>query len=238
MSQRDRTIRVIRLGRTRYRSCWELQRRLLELRSSGAIGDVLLLTEHDHVYTIGKTGSDDHLLAGESEREILGVELVHTDRGGDITYHGPGQIVGYPILDLNNYGRDLHRYLRDLEEVTIRVLAGFGVSGTRIPGYTGVWADGEKICAIGVRSVRWVTMHGFALNVCSDLSYFGRIIPCGIFEKGVTSLEAITGRRVEPDEVTPMLVEQFGYVFGAAMTFGTLKDLPASEPAVALHETY
>ncbi len=237
MAQPVHTIRVVRLGRTRYRDCWQLQHRLADLRSAGAIGDTLLLTEHDHVYTIGKTGTDDHLLADEAERAELGVDLVHNDRGGDITYHGPGQLVGYPILDLNAYGRDLHRYLRDLEEVVIRVLSGLGLTGRRMPGYTGVWIDGEKICAIGVRCERWISMHGFALNVSTDLSYFGRIIPCGIFEKGVTSIEGVLGRPVDLESIAVLTAGAFGAVFSAEMIPLAPGELPFGEvPAGAVQQ--
>lgn len=209
-----RRLLVADLGRTRYGECWELQHRIHALRVTGGCGDILLLTEHEHVYTIGTTGNDNHLLAGSDELKLRGADVVHTDRGGDITYHGPGQIVGYPILDLHGHTLDLHRYLRDIEEVVIRTLAGFGIGAGRHPGYTGVWVEGEKICAIGIRAARWITMHGFALNVDPDLSYFGRIIPCGIFEKGVTSMSEVLGRRVTTEEVRPALTEAFTGVFG------------------------
>ena len=236
MAEPERTIHLVRPGRTEYRTCWELQRQLLDLRSGGAIGDVLLLTEHDHVYTIGRTGSEDHLLANGAEREALGADFVYTDRGGDITYHGPGQIVGYPILDLTAYGRDLHHYLRDLEEVAIRTLARVGIVATRIQGYTGVWVDDEKICAIGVKTIRWITMHGFALNVSTDLKYFGRIIPCGIFEKGVTSVEAVLGKSVDTEDVVSILIREFGDVFGAKMLSGPMPELRGMEHAAPLRE--
>ena len=207
------TVEVITLGRTEYGACWELQKRLLDRRIAGEIGDVLLLTEHDHVYTIGKNGNDAHLLAQHDELTANGIGVYHNDRGGDITYHGPGQLVGYPILDLNNYYLDLHRYLRDIEEVVIRTLAEYGVDGRRDPDYTGVWVGNDKICAIGVKTSRWVTMHGFAFNVNTDLSHFNRIIPCGIFEKGVTSLEQIVGYPLHLSDVTTHIVEQFCRVF-------------------------
>jgi len=202
------------LGRTSYAACWDLQRRTHDLRSRGIIPDVLLLTEHDHVYTLGTGGDANHLLASDEELRRRGVEFVRTDRGGDITYHGPGQIVGYPIMDLTPRRQDLHRYLRDLEEVVILTIAAFGLCGTRVAGYTGVWVGQDKICALGIRTSRWVTMHGFALNVSTDLSYFGRIIPCGIFERGVTSMEEILGRAVLAGEVVSVLRRQFAGVFG------------------------
>lgn len=216
-STSDREVRWAFLGRTEYSACWNLQRRLCDSRLEGRAGDTLLLTEHDHVYTIGTTGSEEHLLASAEELERKGIPVVFNDRGGDITYHGPGQIVGYPILDLHGYTPDLHRYLRDLEEVVIRTLAQYGVEGDRLPGYTGVWVRGEKICAIGIKTKRWVTMHGFALNVSTDLSLFERIIPCGIFERGVTSLRENLGNEVHVAEVAELLATQFGRVFGCTM---------------------
>lgn len=208
-------IGVVRLGRTDYEPAWRLQRRLVALRSAGAIGDALLLTEHEHVYTLGTTGDANHLLAGPEELRTRGAKVYAVERGGDVTYHGPGQIVGYPILDLNGYYLDLHRYLRDLEEVVIRTLADYGITGTRDAEFTGVWAGTAKIAALGVKVSRWVTMHGFALNVSTDLSYFDRIIPCGIFHKGVTSMEQLLGARVPIAEVSDGLAKHFAGVFGA-----------------------
>jgi lipoyl(octanoyl) transferase len=207
-------IEVINLGRTDYKECWDLQRRLVAQRAADEVGDLLLLTEHEHVYTIGKTGSDNHLLAGEEELRSKGIAVYHNDRGGDITYHGPGQLVGYPILDLGSYYLDLHRYLRDIEEVVIRTLASFGLKGERNAKYTGVWIGNNKICAIGVKTIRWITMHGFALNVNTDLSYFEHIVPCGIRGKGVTSLRRELGNDVELSEAANTMAVQFGSVFG------------------------
>jgi lipoyl(octanoyl) transferase len=213
------------LGRTEYRACWALQQRLCEERRAGLIDDTLLLTEHDPVYTIGRAGNPLHLLAGAEELLRRKIALVETDRGGDITYHGPGQLVGYPILDLGG-SLDLHRYLRDLEEVVIRTLAAYGVTAGRVPGYTGVWVGGEKVCAIGIRARGGVTMHGFALNVTTDLRAFDRIIPCGIFERGVTSMEEILGAQVPLEEVGGHLVAHFGEVFGCSMAEGDLAVSP------------
>ncbi|MGB2869907.1 MAG: lipoyl(octanoyl) transferase LipB [Bacteroidota bacterium] len=203
------------LGRTRYAETWELQKKLWELRHYGMIGDLLLYTEHEHVYTIGKSGDDNHLLASERELSNDGTEVFHIDRGGDITYHGPGQIVAYPIIDLNNYFPDIHRYLRSLEETIIVALAEFGIEAGREEGMTGVWVKGEKIAAIGVKVSRWVTMHGFALNVNTDLAKFERIIPCGIFHKGVTSMQHLLGREIKLHAVQEELTKAFAYVFGA-----------------------
>jgi lipoyl(octanoyl) transferase len=207
---------VTNLGRTRYSETWELQRKLVELRTEDRIDDVLLFTEHEHVYTIGKGGDENHLLASEQELSTDGVEVFRIDRGGDITYHGPGQVVGYPILDLNGYFLDIHRYLRSLEEVMIQSLGQFGIRAGREEGMTGVWAGGEKIAAIGVKVSRWRTMHGFALNVNTDLTRFGRIIPCGIFHKGVTSMEKMLGREIPLQEVEDSLTASFSRVFGCA----------------------
>ncbi|MBI4548816.1 MAG: lipoyl(octanoyl) transferase LipB [Ignavibacteriae bacterium] len=207
-------VSVILLGLTNYKSTWDLQRKLFNLRAQGMISDVLLLNEHHHVYTIGKSGNGDHLLANEEELRSRGAEVYHIDRGGDITYHGPGQLVGYPILKLNEYYADVHRYLRDLEEVIIRTLAEFGILAHREGGYTGVWVGSDKIAAIGVKVSHWITMHGFALNVNTDLSYFDRIIPCGIFHKGVTSMERVLDQEVSFDDVAKALSRHFGEVFG------------------------
>jgi lipoyl(octanoyl) transferase len=218
-------VQVINLGRTDYKSCWDLQQRLLEHRRMHQVPDVLLLTEHNHVYTIGKSGDDKHLLATEAELRGQGIRVYHNDRGGDITYHGPGQLVGYPILDLHDYYLDLHRYLRDLEEVIIRTLATYDIIGSRLPGYTGVWVGMKKICAIGVKTSHWVTMHGFALNVNTDLSFFDGIIPCGISEKGVSSVQRETSWEVDLDQAGEHLTEQFGTVFGVEVRRMSIDEL-------------
>jgi len=220
-------LQVLNLGRTEYKSCWELQKRAFDLRSTGLIPDTLLLTEHDHVYTIGKSGNDNHLLAHEQELRAKGISVFHNDRGGDITYHGPGQLVGYPILDLKDHYLDLHRYLRDLEEVIIRTLAAYGIDGKRVEEYTGVWVGDEKICAIGVKSSRWITMHGFAFNVNTDLSLFDRIIPCGIFEKGVTSLRQVLYQETDFMIAQETVVNEFAHVFGCDVKRETSGDLAA-----------
>lgn len=207
-------LQTVNLGLTAYQPTWELQQKIFNLRVGKVITDVLLLTEHQHVYTLGKSTDESHLLAGETELKATGADVYHIDRGGDITYHGPGQLVGYPILDLNNYYLDMHRYLRDLEEVLIRTLKDFDINGRREENYTGVWVGSDKIAAIGVKVSRWVTMHGFALNVNTNLSYFDRIIPCGIFHKGVTSMERILGNKVNIQDVIESVSLRFGEVFG------------------------
>lgn len=209
----DPELIVVELGRTRYAEAWELQRRVFQARQEGRIGDTLLLTEHEHVYTLGKGADENHLLAKDEELSLRGVEVFRIDRGGDITYHGPGQLVGYPILDLTGHYQDIHRYLREMESVIIDTLAEYGVEGGREPEFTGVWSGGEKVAAIGVKVSRWVTMHGFALNVSTDLSYFDRIIPCGIFHKGVTSLQNILGRECVLSDVQARLVRHFSERF-------------------------
>lgn len=205
--------RARRLGRVPYREAWDLQRRLVEERSAGGIGDTLLLLSHPPVVTMGRGGSADHLVATADQLERRGVEFVETDRGGDVTFHGPGQVVGYPIVDLTRRGRDLHRYMRDVEETLIRALARFGIEAGRVDGLTGVWVDGAKVAAIGIRVSRWIAHHGFALNVDTDLSYFDLIVPCGIADRPVTSMESILGRAVDADAVQDALEAAFAEVF-------------------------
>jgi lipoyl(octanoyl) transferase len=207
---------VRRLGHLGYAAAWELQRELVAARQAGATPDTLLLLEHPPVITLGRSGASEHLLGSDAELERRGVAFVETDRGGDITFHGPGQIVGYAIVDLAARGRDLHRYLRDLEAVLILALAEFGIRGGRIDGLTGVWVGDAKVAAIGIRVSRWVTHHGFALNVDTDLSYFDLIVPCGIADRRVTSMGALLGRTVDRDGVEEALGRAFRSVFGGA----------------------
>jgi lipoyl(octanoyl) transferase len=208
-------IEVRRLGRMEYSKALELQRALVEDRRAGRADDLLLFVEHPHVLTLGVRGDGGrgHILATPATLAELGVEVHETGRGGDITYHGPGQIVGYPILDLKPDRQDVHRYVRDLEEVMIRTLGDYGIEAGRVKGLTGVWVKAEKIAAIGVRISRWITSHGFAFNVSTDLSYFQLIVPCGIADRGVTSLERLLGRRVERREVEERLTTRFCEVF-------------------------
>jgi lipoate-protein ligase B len=218
-------LRTIALGRTRYAEAWDLQKQLFTARSEGKIGDVLLLTEHEPVYTLGKGANENHVLAGAAELQSRHIDLHHIDRGGDVTFHGPGQLVGYPILDLNGFYLDVHRYLRDLELVLMGTLEAYNIPAERSEGYTGVWTRGEKIAAIGVKMQRWITMHGFALNISTDLSYFERIIPCGIFHKGVTSMEQASGTPMNVDEVAGVVVAQFESVFGVTSSAMSVDDL-------------
>jgi len=190
-----------------------LQGELVRARLAEQVPDLLLFVQHPHVYTLGRGGDDRHVLWDERRLAQRGVEIYHVDRGGDVTYHGPGQAVGYPIIALRRHGLDARKYLRDLEEVLIRVLAEFGIEGGRAPGMTGVWVDNAKIAAIGVKFTRWVTSHGFALNVSTDLSYFDGIIPCGLSNRNVTSMQELLGRPVEMADVHAALRRQFGAVF-------------------------
>lgn len=213
-----RPLAVRRLGRVPYAEGLALQRDLVERRRAGTAPDTLLLLEHPHVITLGSSARAEHVLVDEQERARRSIELFETGRGGDVTYHGPGQLVGYPILDLKPDRKDLHRYLRDLEEVLIRTVAGFGIDGRRVDGLTGVWAPGGKIAAIGVRvSSGWVTSHGFALNVSTDLAYFGTIVPCGIAERDVTSIVRETGRSVGLEAAMEAVERAFADVFQATI---------------------
>jgi lipoyl(octanoyl) transferase len=212
-----RPLEVRRLGTVEYQAALDLQKQLVEDRKNGRIPDQLLLLEHPPVITLGvKTRNDrSHVLGTPESLAAQGVALFETGRGGDVTYHGPGQLVGYPILDLKPDRCDVHRYVRDLEEVLIHAVADFGITAGRIPGLTGIWVDDEKLAAIGVRISRWVTSHGFALNVSTDLSGFGLIVPCGITDKGVTSMERLLGRLAPMAEVENAIAARFEGVFGS-----------------------
>ena len=212
---RVRDLDIRRLGVLSYGEGLALQRELVEQRKAGAIPDTLLLLEHPHVITVGvkQAGGRSHIVASPERLADLGVEVHETGRGGDVTYHGPGQIVGYPILDLKPDRCDVHRYVRDLEEVMIRMAAAFGIAAGRIEGLTGAWVGQEKLAAIGVRIARWVTSHGFAFNVNTTLEHFNFIVPCGISDKGVTSLERLLGQPVSMDEVAEVCIQEFRDVF-------------------------
>jgi lipoyl(octanoyl) transferase len=219
---------IIDLGLVEYSAAWELQRRVAAARKAGAIPDVLLLCQHPHVITLGRSGKISNLRAPESLLRQMGVSFFETNRGGDITYHGPGQLVGYPILNLGEIRRDVAWYVRSVEEAMIRATAEFGMASRRVAGRTGVWVDRpkrevqevkdveeiqeiqeeEKLGAIGVHLSRWVTTHGFAYNVSTDLRYFDLIVPCGIAGKRATSLEKLLGRHVEMSEVAPRITAQ------------------------------
>ena len=216
-----RTLDVRRPGLLPYAEALALQRRLVQARREGALPDTLLLLEHPHVITLGSGSDPKHVLLDEAERRMVGLELFETGRGGDVTYHGPGQLVGYPVLDLKPDRKDLHRYVRDLEEVLIRMLATYGIEANRKEGLTGAWVGNEKVAAIGVRvSSGWITSHGFALNVGTDLSFFDAIVPCGIREHGVTSMARLLGRRVELGGVESAVVSAMAEVFGRRIVTG------------------
>ena len=219
------------LGVLDYKTAWDYQENLLQenldVKKLGGGAQLtrhhLLFVEHPPVYTLGKSGKMEHVLISEAERERLGVAFFPTNRGGDITFHGPQQVVGYPILDLERFYTDIGRYLRQLEEVIILTLAQYGITGGRSAGETGVWIDADKkgkerkICAMGVRCSRWITMHGFAFNVNTDLSYFNHIVPCGIQNKAVTSLQNELGREVDYEEVKERLKSNFEAVFNVEL---------------------
>ena len=200
------TYNILDLGKSHYNDAWELQKRLQSQRISGQIDDQLLLVEHFPVYTLGKNTPREHLLTKESDN----ISIIQTDRGGDITFHGPGQLVGYPILDLNQYKRSITWYMRELEQLIIDVLKEYDINAERKKGLTGVWVKGKKIAALGVRISKWVTMHGFSLNINPDLKYYQGIIPCGIKDYGVTSMADLLGNDV-PDmsEIKETLVQHF-----------------------------
>src|SRR6266568_3260293 len=208
---------VEQLGMVPYTDGLRLQEEKVAARKSGIIPDTLLLVEHPHVITLGRNARRENLLVSPEQLAALGIELFETDRGGDVTYHGPGQWVGYPILDLTRHRRDVAWYMRSLEEVLIRVVGDFGVRATRLEGAPGVWVGSRKLAAMGVHLSRWVTSHGFALNVNTNLDNFRWIVPCGLATRGVTSLAALLGHAVEMAEVAERVVAHFGSVFGLVM---------------------
>jgi lipoyl(octanoyl) transferase len=211
----SRSLSVRRLGLMPYGEALALQRALVDQRRAGQVGDLLLLVEHPHVITLGVRGDGgrSHILATDDLLVSRGVEVHETGRGGDVTYHGPGQLVGYPIIDLRPDRCDVHRYVRDLEEVLIRTVSDFGIHAGRVQGLTGVWVGREKLAAIGVRLSRWITSHGFAFNVATDLDYFDLIVPCGISDRGVTSLERLLGRPIAMEAVADRIVAHVCTVF-------------------------
>lgn len=196
-----------------YQQAWLLQQQVFQQRLNDKINDTLFLLEHPHTYTLGKVAKKENLLINDRQLKELDIKVYEIDRGGDITYHGPGQIVGYPIIKLSNWKEDTHEYLRALEEVIIKVCLQYGLSPKRNPKYTGVWIGNKKIAAIGIKVSRWVTMHGFAFNINTDLNYFGGIIPCGIQDYGVTSLRKEVGNEIEIQEVKQKLLEEFIKIF-------------------------
>ena len=232
----NKQVQFIDWGLLDYQEAWDKQEEIfaktLAIKSDNRINNTsaltpnyLIFTEHPHVYTLGKSGHMEYLLLDEEGLKEKEATFYKINRGGDITYHGPGQIVGYPILDLDNFFTDIHLYLRTLEEAIILTLADYGIEAGRYPGYTGVWLDPDnekarKICAMGVRASRWVTMHGFAFNVNADLNYFGNIVPCGIDDKDVTSMERELGRKLDMEEVKSKLKQHIATLFAMELTAG------------------
>jgi len=217
---------LVTLGRVDYEAAWALQLRLAGDRRAGLVPDLLLVVEHPPTYTLGRAGHEEHLLVGPERLAQLGARVYHVDRGGDITYHGPGQLVGYPILDLLGRGRDVHRYLRMLEEAIIRTLAAEGIAAGRQPPHTGAWVGDDKIAAIGVKVSRGVTLHGFALNIAPNLDYCAAIVPCGIRDKGVTSLARLLGRPIDHDRVCEHVALHLGDLAGVAWRSLDLRGQP------------
>ncbi len=227
MSCAERNVWAVELGLCPYDEIWSLQGKLVRMRQEGAVPDLLLLVEHEPVITVGKGGQAQHILVSEGELIRRGIAVRRVDRGGDVTFHGPGQIVVYPILDLTHHGKDVHLYCRSLEEVGLRVLSDYGLSGQRAPGLTGVWVGQEKVMAIGVGVRKWVTCHGLALNVNNDLEHFRLIHPCGIQDRGVTSLARLLKREIALEEVKERLIFHFARIFEAKMqrmTEGELRE--------------
>lgn len=206
-------IQIIDLGLSNYNEAWTFQKKLFEKVTNERQHNYLILTEHPPVITVGKNADENNIITNPHILKDQKIDVVKIDRGGDVTFHGPGQIVGYPIINLNNFKKDIHWYLRSIEEVIIRTLEKFGITSERIKDLTGVWVDNKKICAIGIKVTRWVTMHGFALNVSTQLDYFNHIIPCGINNKSVTSIQHISDQMISIEEVKNVLCESFKSVF-------------------------
>jgi lipoate-protein ligase B len=228
---------IVELGQIRYAEAYALQRALVTARKADEVPDVLLLCEHPHVITLGRNGKREHLLASEQLLRQMGVEFSESNRGGDITYHGPGQVVGYPIVKLSEIRRDVGWYVRQLEEVMIRTTADFGVTAERLQGKTGIWvqvsgAGEEKLGAIGVHLSRWVTSHGLAYNVSTDLRYFELIVPCGLIGRRATSLEKLLGCAVPREDVASRMAGHFGDIFGLDMHVATRKQIEQSYGAL------
>ena len=202
-------VNTMNLGKRSYGEVWNLQKKMQIKRMAGEIDDLLILVEHDPVYTLGKNADVNHLLQSRDRT----IEVFNVERGGDITFHGPGQLVGYPIIDLANYKKSVSWYMHSLEQLTIEVLSEFEISAKRVKGLTGVWVGDKKIAAQGVRLTRWVTMHGFSINVNTDLSYYNGIIPCGIFDRGVTSMEELLGSTQKMEKIRTLVINKFNQIF-------------------------
>lgn len=213
MNKEPRKLVYCDLGLIDYKEAWDLQKSVHQLKTENKIDDVLFLLEHPHTYTLGKTADKENLVGGDEYLTENNISVYDIDRGGDITYHGPGQIVGYPIISLTNWNQDTHKYLRAIEEVIIKVCDEYGLDASRVEKYTGVWIDDRKICAIGIKVSRWITMHGFAFNVNTDLKLFKGIIPCGISDKDVTSLNRELKKEINLGEIKERILHQFSVIF-------------------------
>ncbi len=226
MNKEKRKLVYCDLGMIDYKDAWDLQKSVHQLRVENKIDDVLFLLEHTHTYTLGKTADKENLVGDKKYLDENKISVYDIDRGGDITYHGPGQIVGYPIISLTNWKQDTHKYLRAIEEVIIKVCSEFDLQGSRVDKYTGVWLDDRKICAIGIKVSRWITMHGFAFNVNTDLKLFSGIIPCGITDKDVTSLNRELKKEISLNEVKEKIIHHFDVIFNyAQIEFITKEEL-------------
>lgn len=224
----SRTLTYCNLGLIDYQEAWNLQKEVFELRYKNGISDVLFLLEHPHTYTLGKVADKNNLIGSDKYLKENKISVYDIDRGGDITYHGPGQIVGYPIINLNDWERDTHKYLRALEEIIIRVCKEYGLNAKRNSKHTGVWIENGKIAAIGIKVSRWITMHGFAFNVNTDLSLYQGIVPCGISDKEVTSLQKELGQKVNLNQTKELIVKNFLEVLGYNTNVKiTKEELPA-----------
>lgn len=213
MNREERKLVYCDLGLFDYKDAWDLQKSIHQQRVENKIDDILFLLEHPHTYTLGKTADKENLIGDDNYLAQNNISVYNIDRGGDITYHGPGQIVGYPIINLTNWIQDTHKYLRAIEEIIIKVCGTYGLKASRVENYTGVWIDDRKICAIGIKLSRWITMHGFAFNVNTDLKLFNGIIPCGISDKDVTSLNRELNKEINLSEVKERILHQFIEIF-------------------------
>jgi len=220
---------ILNLDIVPYEKAFELQKRLVQMRSQDVINDILILLEHPPVFTVTRKATLDNILASPDELKEKGISVCKTNRGGDITYHGPGQLVGYPIMDLKDYGKDLHKYIRTIEEMIISVLMDYGISAHRDKIHPGVWVGNEKIAAIGIAvKSSWITMHGFALNINPDLNHYALIVPCGISDRGVTSLSKLLGKPISQKEVRQKLIQHYQDVFNVNTKNISLEDINGS----------
>lgn len=213
MNKENRKVIYCDLDTIDYKEAWDLQKKIHQLRVENKIDDIFFMLEHPHTYTLGKTADKQNLISDEKYLSKNKISVYDIDRGGDITYHGPGQIVGYPIISLTNWQQDTHKYLRAIEEVILQVCGDYSLMGSRVDKYTGVWIEDRKICAIGIKVSRWITMHGFAFNVNTDLELFNGIIPCGISDKAVTSLSIELKRETKTSEVKEKIIHHFSNIF-------------------------